>query len=280
MKGKITAAVLFFLLLLSTYSPVYLPASTTTLHYTANEEGYYLTTTSLGYNLHDTEMDASTINALPSGTMALVWAENGRCPTTLSSTFIDFVVAQATNPKIYGYYLVDEPEDPSTTCVNGIKAMADYIHTKAPGKKAMILLTDYPGTYAAYAPANSHVDVVALDPYPCHSRSLTCDFVDIDAQVNAAINAGIQRSVIVPTFQLFGRATSWRSPSTTELKTILARWSANVPNPPFDYSYSWGCQGGYLSDCLSKHTDWQDVMKSYFSTGKTLSLTPTPLPLP
>lgn len=253
-----------------TPTPTRSPAGST-LHYTANEGGSYTAPTALGYNLHDTGMSASTINALPAGTRAMVWAEHGKCPSSLTSTFQSFVTAQANNPKLYGYYLVDEPSNPSAACVAGIKAMADYIHAHAPGKKAFAVLTDYPGTYAAYAPSRSHLDLVGVDPYPCRLDAPTCNYADIDKQVTAAVAAGVPRSVIVPTFQLFGDSV-WRAPTVTELRGILAEWQENVPSPRMDYSYSWGCQSGSLKACLSTRTDWQSVVRAY------MSATPAPPP--
>jgi hypothetical protein len=201
-----------------------------TLHYVANEGGAYSTTTGLGYTLHDTGLSASTINALPTGTRAMVWAENGKCPTSLTSAFTSFVVAQKSNPKLYGYFLVDEPSSTSASCAAGIRAMADYIHANAPGKKAFIELTDYPGTYAAYAPSKTHADLVGLDPYPCRNDATACDFEGIGKEVSAMVAAGVPRASIVPTFQLFGDST-WRAPTKSELQGILAEWQEYVPQP-------------------------------------------------
>jgi hypothetical protein len=246
-----------------------------TLHYVANEGGAYSTTTGLGYTLHDTGLSASTINALPTGTRAMVWAENGKCPTSLTSAFTSFVVAQKSNPKLYGYFLVDEPSSTSASCAAGIRAMADYIHANAPGKKAFIELTDYPGTYAAYAPSKTHADLVGLDPYPCRNDATACDFEGIGKEVSAMVAAGVPRASIVPTFQLFGDST-WRAPTKSELQGILAEWQEYVPQPAVDYSYSWGCQSGSLSTCLSTRTDWKDVMRAYLTGAPATSPTAAP----
>jgi hypothetical protein len=255
-----------------------LTAASTTRHYVANEDGAYAATTALGFDVHDTGMSASEVNALPSGTQAMVWAENGKCPSSLSSTFTSFVSAQASNPKVYGYYLVDEPQSTSGSCVTGIRAMADYIHANAPGKQAFIVLTDYPGTYAAYAPASSHADLVGIDPYPCRRDTGTCDYAEIDRQVSAAVNAGVPRTVLVPTYQAFGDST-WSPPSATQLQAILTEWAKVVPSPVLDYAYSWGCQGGSLTSCLSGSTAWQDVFRTSFA-GSSTSPTPSPTPSP
>jgi hypothetical protein len=202
----------------------------------------------------------------------MVWAENGKCPTSLTSAFTSFVVAQKSNPKLYGYFLVDEPSSTSASCAAGIRAMADYIHANAPGKKAFIELTDYPGTYAAYAPSKTHADLVGLDPYPCRNDATACDFEGIGKEVSAMVAAGVPRASIVPTFQLFGDST-WRAPTKSELQGILAEWQEYVPQPAVDYSYSWGCQSGSLSTCLSTRTDWKDVMRAYLTGAPATSPT-------
>ena len=244
------------------------PTPTTALHFVSNEEGAFATTSGLGFNIHDTGMSASTINALPAGTRAMVWASNGKCPSALSSTFTDFVASQKDNPKVYGYYLVDEPDDPSATCVAGIRQMADYIHANAPGQQAFIVLTDYPGTYAAYAPANSHADLIGLDPYPCQ-KDTGCRFDTIGQEVDTAMAAGIPRSSIVPVFQTFAGEPTWSAPTADDLSRILSEWSEHVPSPVMDYAYSWGCQGGALTDCLSRNNGWQAVMAAYNVSGST-----------
>jgi hypothetical protein len=255
------------------------PPSGATHHYVSNEGGAYATTSALGFNVHDTGMSASAVNGLPAGNQAMVWASNGKCPSSLSSTFTSFVSAQASNPKVYGYYLVDEPDNPASSCVAGIRAMADYIHANAPGKEAFIELTDYPGTYAAYAPARSHADLVGLDPYPCRRDASACDFADIGAQVTAAVGAGIPRSAMVPTYQAFGDGT-WRPPTAAELQAILTEWVEADPTPTMDYAYSWGCQDGSLTDCLSGSTAWQGVLKAWFAGASQPTVTPSVTPVP
>jgi hypothetical protein len=252
------------------------PPASTAKHYVSGEEGAYATTHNLGYNVHDTGMSAATVNALPAGDSAMVWTGTVGCPpTTPSAAFTAFVTAEATNPKVYGYYLADEPSDPAAACVAGIKAMADYIHTNAPGKKAFLVLK-YPGTYAAYAPSKTNVDLIGLDPYPCRNDTVPkCNFGAINSEVDTAVAAGIPLSSVVPVFQAFGN-TSWAAPTAAELQTILDTWKAKVPAPALDYTYSWGCQGGSLTTCLSGRTDWHPVMQAHNTSAPTPTPTPTP----
>ncbi len=247
------------------------PPATVTKHFVANESGAYSTTTALGYNVHDIGMSAGEASALPAGTEGMAWVgvDGSACPAP-SSAFKSFVTANASNPKLFGYYLMDEPANGN--CVASIKAHADYIHAHAPGKKAFIVLTDWPGTYGQYAPSKTDVDLVGLDPYPCHSG--TCTYSEIAREVNAAEAAGIPLATIVPTFQDFGGA-GWDPPTVAQLQLILSSWKAVVPDPPMDYAYSWSTQSGYLTDSLSTRTDWQSVMSAHNSlTAPSPTTTP------
>jgi hypothetical protein len=227
-----------------------------TKHYTANETSY-ADSAAIGFNVHDTGMSTSTINALPAGSQAMVWVGIGasNCSATLSSTFTSFVLDNATNPRLYGFYLTDEPLD--DTCVAAVTAYTKYIHDNAPGKKAFILLTDWPGTYAAYRPAITNVDLFGLDPYPV--KDGTYDSTLIPNEINNAIAAGIPLASVVPVFQTFGGA-GWDAPTATQLTTILGQWATLVPNPPLDYAYSWSTQSNYLSEALVNRSDWRDIM--------------------
>jgi hypothetical protein len=227
-----------------------------TKHYTANETSY-TASDAIGFNVHDTGMSTSTINALPAGSQALVWVGIGasNCSATLSSTFTSFVLANAANPRLFGFYLTDEPLD--NTCVAAVTAYTKYIHDNAPGKKSFILLTDWPGTYAAYRPAVTNVDLIGLDPYPVKDGKY--DSTLISQQVNNAVAAGVPLSRIVPVFQTFG-GEGWDAPTAAQLTTILAQWAALIPNPPLDYAYSWGTQSNALSAALVTRSDWRDIM--------------------
>ena len=253
----------------STPPPVY----TGTLHFTANESGAYADAAAIGFNVHDTGMSTSTINALPAGSQAMVWVGIGssNCSATLPSTFTSFVLANATNQKLYGFYLTDEPID--ATCVAAVTAYTNYIHANAPGKKSFILLTDWPGTYAAYRPAVTGVDLIGLDPYPV--KGGTYDNALISKEINNAIAVGIPLGSIVPVFQTFGGA-GWDSPTAAQLTTILNQWATLVPSPPLDYAYSWGLQSGYLSEALVNRADWRDIMNAH-NNAQNPSVTSTPV---
>jgi hypothetical protein len=250
------------------------PAShgtSTTLHYTPNEEGAYATTASLGFNLHDVGPTKQRVDSLPQGGRALVWVGE-KCPSGVSTSLTAAVANLGTDPNVYGYYLSDEPH--VSGCPSGpsnLAAEADYIHAHAPGQLAFITLVNEGSDYSAFRESVTHVDAVGLDPYPCNVNS-GCTYSDIDGDVTAAEGAGIAPSVIVPIFQVFGDSY-YLMPTGPQLQAILDEWAKLVPSPPFDYAYSWGCQSGSLTGCLSGSPADQSVMAQH--NGSTTTTTTT-----
>ena len=237
-----------------------LPHPTGTLHYIANTGGV-TQVAQLGYDLFDTGPDPDQLATLPAGTRALVWLgslDNDACASP-SYTFAQFTAAVdrlAGNPRVYGYFIADEPHP--KVCPNAvadIRARADYIHAHDPTHKSFIVVLDgtnqcggsYGCEFDAFRPAASHVDLIGLDPYPCNVTSSSCDYSKIDDTVHRAEAHGIPASAVVPVFQAFGQACTsspyYRMPSATELRTMLQHWADAVPHPAFDYTYSWGRQG-------------------------------------
>src|SRR5262249_26816658 len=102
---------------------------------------------------------------------------------------------------------------------------------------------------APFNPANSHVDLYGIDPYPCRTELEVCDYDMIDRYVVAAEKWGIPRDRMIPVYQTFGGG-GWKDdgggqyvmPTTGELRQILARWGSLLPTPGFDFAYSWGSQ--------------------------------------
>jgi hypothetical protein len=232
----------------------------------------------MGFDLFDVAGDPTqparvvgAVDSLPAGARALVWVgnldnapEGNTCPPPAFNwqQFTAQVDALKRNPRVYGYYLSDEPH-PSVcpTAAADIKARADYIHATAPGQKAFIVVQDGSaacGTelgceYRALRPSTTDVDLVGLDPYPCHydgsGNPAPCDDALIIGRVEAAIASGIPPSAIVPVFQAFGqygrtdgRTPYYRLPSGDELTAIIRTWASSVPDPAFDYFYTFGVQ--------------------------------------
>ena len=259
-----------------------------TSHFTVNLGQSYAAARSIGFNVLD--VSGSTTNpagvktklsALPTGSRAMIWVGNlGKTANVQGFTRAQFqaqVNALATDPRVYGYYIADEPHPMSfPTVVAEIAARADYLRAKAPTQKSFIVVLDgtnlCKGTlgceYAALSPSKSHVDVIGVDVYPCHLGA-PCDFSKIPQRVNAAIKAGIPRGQIAPVYQTFGQegATNpyYRTPTAAELRLMLITWKANVPAPVLDAAYSWGTQAS-LPQALINHPGLQRVAKVH-NTG-------------
>ncbi len=242
-------------------------------HFTVNDARL---STSAGFNILDSGPDPATVNSLPDGTKAMVYVgnlDNQNCDAGYTtSDFQARVDALAGNPKVYGFYISDEPH--VTTCssaANDIRYRADYVHAHAPGTKAFIVILNSSNDcgavvdceFAALKPSITHVDLVGVDPYPCHLTA-PCDFDKINQRVGLALNAGIPQAAIVPTFQAFGQGASgyYRLPTPTEFQTMLDRWDTLVPNPELDYSYTWGAQPS-SPQALSNSPELQTVINAH-----------------
>lgn len=275
--------------------------STVPLHAAFNTQGNVAELIALGFNLFDVSGSknnpASTlelINALPEGTQALVWLGNmGNAPLGQSCPPPGFSDAEfeaqvdilADNPKVFGYNLSDEPHP--ATCpdaANALRIRSDYIHTHAPGQMTYITVLDGSNMcpegegceYYAFRPEVTHVDLFGLDPYPCHFNSagqpVPCDTSVISKRVQLAVENGIPLSAIVPVFEAFGqedrldgKTTYYRTPTTDEFQEMLNLWDSLVPNPVFDFTYTWGIQctesSCPASQTLKNHPELQALIK-------------------
>jgi hypothetical protein len=240
----------------------------TSLHYAPNanfdSNGNYLPGAD-GFNLADIS-DVGTLNSLPTGVLGLAWV--GLC-NGVDSTFTAAIQPFIGNPKLFGFYLMDEPDPtgqyaPLCTAAN-LMAESDWIHAHLPGAKTFIVMmnlgTPTSPTYAnTYNPSNTHIDLFGLDPYPVRPQFTGgVNYNVIGAGVNAAEAAGIPASSIVPVYQAFGGGgyTSYTLPTPAQEQQILSTWASVVPNPAFDYAYSWGVQDGDQS--LSTTPDLQPI---------------------
>src|SRR5205085_12190508 len=108
---------------------------------------------------------------------------------------------------------------------------------------------------------NTGVDLFGLDPYPVKASGV--DYGIIPTAVSAAEAQGISLTQIVPVYQAFGGGgySIWTLPTAAQEQQILATWASVVPNPPFDYAYSWGSQAGDSS--LSGSADLQQVFAAH-----------------
>jgi hypothetical protein len=273
-------------------SPVLLtPPSTATvrtLHYTSNDVfvgGAYVPH-SLGFDLADVG-SPSELSELPVGVSALVYL--GLC-NGADANFVSTVSPYLGDSRVFGFYLMDEP-DPTgkyrPVCpASNLKAESDWIHGNDPGAKTFIVMmnlssSSQPSYQNSYNPSNSDIDLYGLDPYPCRTELGGCDYSFITKAVAAAGAAGIPEADIVPVFQAFGGGSSiddggghYAVPSPTQEQTILSTWASVVPDPIFDYAYSWGSQDGDTS--LQSLTDLQSVLQTHNGGG---AATPPPIQL-
>lgn len=250
-------AVAAILLIATAEAKAWSPWPSTNLHYAPN--GNFATGSydlgPYGFNLADVESPSDF--PLPSGVQGLVFL--GLC-NGADANFQSTVSAYAGQSGVYGFYLMDDP-DPTglykTQCQPAnLKAESDWIHANVPGTVTFIVdmslcvsntqpcyqLSGYP----YYTPSNTDIDYFGIDPYPCQTQFHGCNYSIIGAYVSAANAVGILTSYIIPVYQAFGNydGGDWTLPTATQTEEIFRTWAPLVPNPAFDYAYSWGVQEG------------------------------------
>ena len=247
----------------------------TGLHYAPNHNfdssGYV--PARAGFNLADLS-SVSTLTSLPDGVKGLVWL--GLC-NGADATFINRVQPFIGNPKLFGFYLMDEPDPtgrwhPLCTAAN-LMAESDWIHANVPGALTFIVMMNFdssltPTYLDTYNWDNTHIDLYGIDPYPCRSELNGCDYDMIPVTVAAVEAAGITLDSIVPVYQAFGGGNwvddgggKYTLPTSTQEQQILSTWASLVPNPVFDYAYSWGTQNS--DQALESSTDLQAVFSAH-----------------
>ncbi|WP_433474327.1 hypothetical protein ACQPZP_37045 [Spirillospora sp. CA-142024] len=230
----------------------------------------------LGYDLVDVKADPALVAGVPAGMQALLWVGNFTCGDFELGwdAFQRAVQRFGRDPKVYGWYLSDEPNTGDCPKIAGeIRRRADYIERNAPGQISFISLTDWP--MRPLAPKRVGVDLVGLDPYPCKGSDRTrehCDIGAIDRMVRMADDAGIPRAKVAPVLQTFGQSCSkgdrkYWMPTQSQFRKILARWDRLTPRPLLEISYSWGRQDEWACPSLSDasggaHPDLQSLMKA------------------
>ncbi|TDC78383.1 hypothetical protein [Actinomadura sp. 7K507] len=230
----------------------------------------------LGYDLVDVRPDASQVAGVPPGMQALLWVGNFHCEDfdLDLDAFKRAVHEFGRDPRVYGWYLSDEPNAGDCPEIAGeIRRRAEYVERNAPGQISYISLTDFP--MEPLAPERVGVDLFGLDPYPCEGSAEArerCDIGAIDRMVNMADAAGVPRDRIAPVLQTFGQSCSdgdkqYWLPTRAQFREILARWDRLAPRPPLEISYSWGRQDEWACPTLADavggdHPDLQSIMKA------------------
>jgi Bacterial Ig-like domain len=196
-----------------------------------------------GFNLADVS-SLDELNALPAGVEGLVYLNMTDGVTAAFEAAVDQYIG---DPKLYGFYVADQP---TTVPAATIKAEADYIHANVPGAITFMWIqntsTPTSPVYNLYNPQNTDIDLFGISPQPIQPQfSGGVDYNVIQDAVNAAVAGGIPLADIVPIYQAFGGggvASSYTLPSASQEQTILSTWGTYVPNPAFDFAYSWGVQ--------------------------------------
>jgi len=239
------------------------PGPITSLHYAPNANlvgGVYVPAAD-GFNLADISGAASDLDLLPDGVLGLVYlgATSGADPA-----FIAQVTPYLSHPKLWGFYIQDEPQ-PGVVDPANLAAECDWIHANAPGIKCYLAVENEGTPHApsfSFNQANTHADYFGLAAYPVRDQfSGGIDLSIIEGYVDAAIAAGIPRSAIIPQYQVFGGGgySSWTLPTSDQLQATLNAWALVVPTPAFDVAYSWGSQLG--DTALVDSPLLQDVMR-------------------
>ena len=252
--------------------PLSPPAAPGALHYAANANfdgaGHYLLG-GLGFNLADVS-SRWLLDHLPAGVRGLVYL--GSCLPD-GPAFENSVAEYAGSSALYGFYLADEPE-PSSCPPASLLSEAAYLHRAFPHAITFVVLqstasSQAPAFTAGYTPANTGVDLFGIDPDPCRTEIHGCDFAMVGRYAAAALRAGIPVSKLIPVFQAFGGGNYpddgggyWALPTASQAQQLLATWAGVLPEPHFDFVYSWGSQqgdtglsqaSGALQDVFAEH---------------------------
>jgi hypothetical protein len=236
--------------------PAAAPANTapwpvTSLHYAPNSNlgpsGTYLPGAD-GFNLADIDVRSkSQLDSLPAGLRGLVYL--GDCDGATAS-FQSAVDAFAGDPRLFGFYVMDEPLPDKCPAAN-LLAENNWIHAHVPGALTFAILENLgpqiaPTYDGSYTPADSGLDLIGIDPYPVRFGLSHPDFGEIARYVRAAEEHGWPQASIVPVYQAFGGGgySHWVLPTAAQERQMLAAWAAAIPAPKFDYAYSWGPQLG------------------------------------
>ncbi|MER9179290.1 calcium-binding protein [Mesorhizobium sp. M0767] len=249
----------------------------TTLHYTSGGSGTEIS--QAGFNLADVS-SVDQLNALPDGMKGLVYLNETDGAT---SSFIDKITPFIGNPKLFGFFLVDEPDPTGQwgtyASAANLKAESDWIHANVPDAKTYITMMSL-GTSAnpdfsnTYNPANTGIDYYGVDVYPVRTDGAV-DYNMIDKFVAAAQASGIPTSKIIPGYQTFGGGDyntdmggKYVVPTAAQMETMMDHWAKLVPSPAFDYAYAWGSQRG--DTALESSPELQAVFRQHnLSTAGT-----------
>lgn len=242
----------------------------------------------LGFNLADVS-SLGNLNRLPEGTKGLVYVGSsaGGCSGD-TPQFRAYVEPYRDNPKLWGFYLMDEPyarqvgSTPPCPMAN-LKAETEYIHAHFAGVKTYVKMGNIGSTnapdYKDFG-LSGILDVYGVGGYPCRTVNLGkpgmtdgCDMPMIDRYVKAAVDAGIPKSKLAPTYQAFGGwDNAFLIPTAKQEQDILTRWKELLPDPPMEMAYQYG-QQPKSTGAISTVKYLQDV---FYDWNKNATTPPEP----
>lgn len=243
------------------------PAPTTANHFATNLDGDVAGPLRTGFTIFDTGDSLRQVRALPRGVEALVWLGQ-KCPTSAGKSFRKTVRRLAASPRVFGYYLSDEPH--IVDCPKGPAALATrakFIRKVSEGRQESFIVLSKDEDYRSFRPAVTKVSMIGLDPYPCSLAHPSCELRQINQAVRQATNRGISLRRIVPVYQAFGQKDTddhyYNLPTAKQERKMIARWASLVPHPRMDYTYGWGHQGS-SNPTLVDSRGLKKVFRTYF----------------
>lgn len=220
----------------------------------------------LGFDLADVS-STSKLAGMPEGVDGLVYLglKNG-----VDQQFRDTVARWIGNPRVWGYYIVDEPFQ---IPVESIKAQADYIHERHPGAIAYAKLTNQTGTdkprWDPYNIETTGCDLLGIGGYSVRARFPGgYDPGLIERYVTTAVRDGIPIAKMSPYMQTFGGVVDWPLPTREQMDEMFADWRRLVPNPVFDTCYAWAIQPQWGTDGLSNNEMMREAVRRHFAAQR------------
>lgn len=268
------------------------PAMAGGLHYVVNAGDRHAEAAEVGFNLADVGSVAS-LDALPDGMRGVLWLGNGyntACTWRLDGDAIREAAAAArAHPRFSGiYYISDEPHP--ATCPDAPQKVAErtaLIHSVDPDAKVFILVQNGWNGRDEFRLLADSADLIGVNPYPCTYRNAEagCDLGALRERIEAALEAGIAPSRIVPVFQAFGQDCAgktepyYRMPEVEEMEAMLRIWDEMVPKDVrvFDMTYSWAPREGSACPTLaladgSEAPDLLSLFHDYFAGSGPFSV--------
>ncbi len=175
----------------------------------------------------------------------LVWVGNWTktsCTWAVNDANLTALIAAHVMPNrahLYGFYIADEPDN--STCpsaATALRARTALIHSLLPGYPTYAVI-EFPSNYAKF---NGSVDIMGIDPYPCH-RGAACSTTEIPTYIAALRSAGVRRYWgVIQAFQ----DNYYRFPTAAELAAMVSQWKASGWSG--QQTFAWRYAGSALSD--------------------------------